>query len=401
MKKQLFLTAGACGMMLLGALNAKAQEVVDVAEESVTVVETNTPTRYYTNSGQNRFLQIGAGINVPFVENSLIGGDAKRHITAGYNIAFGKWFSPYLGWRMSFLGGAIHWDNATFSKAKYVNANLDFMWDIFNSFGVNQDRTFSIIPFVGLGGTFTWDFKGEGMNIRNDHGKIKHNQWTLPVSAGLQLRFRLCKYADFFVEGRAQFYGDNFNNCAYGRPVDVNITAIGGFTFTFGGRSFNSFNPGMYDGYIAALNDQVNDLRGQLATTTAALVAAESRKPTNTVRQAPVVTQQAPTPLMATVRFRINSSKISDEEMVNVYNIARWMKAYPDQNVTITGYADKDTGTAAYNKALSKRRAEAVQSALVNDYGIDPDRLSMQAEGSDSQPYDVNNWNRIVIFSQQ
>lgn len=104
---------------------------------------------------------------------------------------------------------------------------------------------------------------------------------------------------------------------------------------------------------------------------------------------------------MTTVRFRINSAKISDEEMVNVYNISKWMNENKDQKVAIVGYADKDTGTAAYNMGLSKRRAEAVRDVLVNKYGIDPDRLTITAEGSDSQPYDVNNWNRIVIFNKK
>ena len=85
--------------------------------------------------------------------------------------------------------------------------------------------------------------------------------------------------------------------------------------------------------------------------------------------------------------------------MVNVYNIAEWMKANPEQKVAIQGYADKDTGTSEYNMGLSKRRAEAVQKVLVDKYGINPDRLSIQPEGSNVQPYDVNNWNRIVIFS--
>ena len=104
---------------------------------------------------------------------------------------------------------------------------------------------------------------------------------------------------------------------------------------------------------------------------------------------------------MATVRFSLNSAKITSIEQVNVYNVAQWMKDNPDQNVTIVGYADKDTGTAEYNMGLSKRRAEAVRTSLVNDYGINPDRLSVAAEGSDVQPYDVNNWNRIVIFSNK
>lgn len=49
---------------------------------------------------------------------------------------------------------------------------------------------------------------------------------------------------------------------------------------------------------------------------------------------------------------------------------------------------------------LSERRAQAVYNILTKEYGIAADRLSMVAEGSDSQVYDVNNWNRIVIFSQ-
>ncbi len=102
--------------------------------------------------------------------------------------------------------------------------------------------------------------------------------------------------------------------------------------------------------------------------------------------------------MMSTVRFKINSANISDEEMVNVYNTAEYLKANPEVNVVIKGYADKDTGTAEYNMELSGRRAKAVYDALTKTYGINANRLSIDAKGSDSQPYDTNNWNRIVIF---
>jgi outer membrane protein OmpA-like peptidoglycan-associated protein len=49
---------------------------------------------------------------------------------------------------------------------------------------------------------------------------------------------------------------------------------------------------------------------------------------------------------------------------------------------------------------LSERRAQAVYDMLTNEYGISADRLTIKAEGSDAQVYDENNWNRIVIFSQ-
>ena len=178
----------------------------------------------------------------------------------------------------------------------------------------------------------------------------------------------------------------------------MNLTAMGGLTFKLGGKSFKSFNPCAYIGYINQLNGQINDLRGELSNCSSRLAAAEAQLPCPEI--VAVECPDASAPLMSTVRFTINSAKISSMEMVNVYNIAQWMKANPDANVVIKGYADKDTGTAAYNLKLSERRAQNVYNVLTKEYGIPADRLSIKAEGSASQIYDTNNWNRIVIFSQ-
>ena len=397
--KKIALVAALVGTSFF-AVPASAQE----AQEVAVPMDQPCKTHYYSTSRDNWFIQVGAGIQSPFVENYLPQTDAKHKLTAVYNLGFGKWFSPYIGWRLSFLGGAMRWDNGEISKAKNVNANLDFMWDMFNSLGgVNPNRTFSIIPFVGLGGTYVWDIKAPGSNIYNKWGAIKDESWTLPVSAGLQLRFRLCKYVDLFFEGRAQFYGDNFNGCAYGDPVDVNISAIGGLTFNLGGSQFRTFNPCDYTDYINSLNGQVNDLRAALAATAADLAAAQAQLPCPEVKEqpAPVVTAA---PLLASVRFKIGSAVITPAEEVNVYNIAEWLKANPGQKVVIAGYADKNTGSAGFNKKLSEKRAQAVCDMLVNDYGIDADRLTAKSFGSDEQVYTgkgQNDWNRIVIFKAE
>ena len=104
---------------------------------------------------------------------------------------------------------------------------------------------------------------------------------------------------------------------------------------------------------------------------------------------------------MTTVRFTIDSDEIMPTEEVNVYNMAEWLKANPDEKVVVVGYADRDTGTSDYNMGLSKRRADAVAEALVKTYGIDPSRLTVKYDGSDVQPYSTNDWNRIVIFTQK
>jgi len=153
---------------------------------------------------------------------------------------------------------------------------------------------------------------------------------------------------------------------------------------------------------ITALNNQVNELRQALAATSVALAAAESQLPCPEVapiEPTTIILEQ--TPLMATVRFSLNSDTVSDQEQVNIYNVAQWMQQNPEQSVVILGYADADTGTSAYNMELSRRRANAVMQILVNEYGISSDRLTLQPEGSAVQPYDTNNWNRIVIFSPQ
>ncbi|WP_290378419.1 OmpA family protein, partial [Muribaculum intestinale] len=234
--------------------------------------------------------------------------------------------------------------------------------------------------------------------LYTQHGAVKTRVWEFPVSVGLQLRFRLCKYVDFFAEGRYGLFGDEFDGSAIGQNVDMNLNVLGGFNINFGGREFKSFNPCDYLGYINQLNGQVNDLRGALATCGAALAAAEAQLPCPEVVAPECPDAQAP--LLSTVRFTINSAKITSTETVNVYNIAQWMKANPNSNVVIKGYADKDTGTASYNMKLSERRAQNVYNMLTKEYGIPADRLTIKAEGSDSQVYDVNNWNRIVIFSQ-
>lgn len=398
MRTKVLFTTAACCALLVPALSANAQDETVVVEETAIVTEVPCKTNYYVDKKNNWFIQFGAGVAVPFMEGKNSKGERESNFTVNYSLGFGKWFSPYMGWRLAFQGGPLHYTDGGMNRMKYVTANLDFMWDMFNSLGgVDSHRVFSIIPFVGLGGTYAWDNNGPE-NVYTRDGHTKNNSWTLPVSGGLQLRFRLCKYVDFFAEGRAQFYGDNFNNICYGRPVDINVTVTGGFTVTFGGRDYQSYNPCDYLGYINNLNNQVNDLRGALATTSAALAAAEAQLPCPEVEEA-VAVVETPAPLMATVRFSLNSARISKMEQVNVYNIAEWMKTNPDQSVAIIGYADKDTGTSDYNMGLSKRRAQAVYDALVNEYGINPDRLSIQAEGSNVQPYEENNWNRIVIFN--
>jgi outer membrane protein OmpA-like peptidoglycan-associated protein len=406
----------------LGLAAVVAPQAANAQTSDVTVTEFNcdNTNHYFSNWRNNWFIQVGAGVNQPFVERGVgVVADRstidKSSFTVAYNFGFGRWFSPYLGFRINAIGGSLHWDNPTaaqptngWTHAKHVNLNAELMWDMFNSIGgVNANRVFSIIPFVGIGGDYTWrihdgkgDFApGSWFGGTGDKG-VKDETWTLPVTAGLNFRFRLCKYVDFFAEARATFYGDNWNNSCYGDPIDVNVAVLGGFNFNIGGRGWSTYNECDYVNQIAALNGQVNDLRNQLINCGQQVAALQAQLP---CPEQKVVAQKdcVNAPLMSTVRFTINSDKIMATEEVNVYNMAEWLKANPNENVTIVGYADRDTGTSDYNMQLSERRANAVADDLVNNYGIDRSRLTIKYDGSDVQPYSTNDWNRIVIFTQK
>ena len=388
----------AFGGILMSAQHTNAQDASSVTiEESVIAVE-QVPCKdiYTTGSWRNNwYIQLGAGVRTPLVET----GTKTHHYTAQYNLAVGRWISPYLGFRFSGYYGSMHWLHNPVASARTANLNVDFMWDMCNSIaGYNPSRPVSVIPYIGLGGTFVYDYKGN--RDANDMGKhnLKSNQWLLPVSAGLQVRFRLSEYVDLFGEARAMFYGDNFNNDVYGRPVDLDLSATGGIIVHFTGSKFQQYNPCDYVSALNQANAQVNDLRAALATTSAALAAAEAQLPCPEVPEV-VAVESTSTTIFPTVRFKINSAYVSSEEMVNVYNIAEYLKANPDAQIIVRGYADKDTGTSAYNMKLSQRRAQAVADILTGDYGIAENRLIIQAAGSDTQLYDTNNWNRIVIFA--
>ena len=117
--------------------------------------------------------------------------------------------------------------------------------------------------------------------------------------------------------------------------------------------------------------------------------------PVVTPEPAPVEVQKAQ-PMKIDVFFVINSSRVRGEEMSKVDELVSYMKANPAAKVAVTGYADKGTGTAAYNMKISRMRAESVADAL-RAAGISADRISVDAKGDTEQPFEVNNRNRVAI----
>jgi len=81
------------------------------------------------------------------------------------------------------------------------------------------------------------------------------------------------------------------------------------------------------------------------------------------------------------VEFDFNKSIIKQGYDKDINDLVQVMKDYPDLNVVIEGHTD-NIGTAAYNKKLSQRRAEAVKQYMV-EKGIDANRITAIGFGFD------------------
>jgi outer membrane protein OmpA-like peptidoglycan-associated protein len=80
------------------------------------------------------------------------------------------------------------------------------------------------------------------------------------------------------------------------------------------------------------------------------------------------------------VSFRTDDTSIKAEDMGPLLRLGALAAAVPDATLRVAGFADP-RGDAAYNEALSQRRAEAVAAALVCG-GVARERLIVEAHGA-------------------
>lgn len=88
----------------------------------------------------------------------------------------------------------------------------------------------------------------------------------------------------------------------------------------------------------------------------------------------------------ATVAFKFNQYKLSDEAMQDLDKLATDMQPNKRFVIAVEGFTDK-SGSKAYNEALSRRRADAVVEYLVAKHDIPIYRIHMIGLG-DEKPAD-------------
>ena len=80
------------------------------------------------------------------------------------------------------------------------------------------------------------------------------------------------------------------------------------------------------------------------------------------------------------VLFDTNKAVIKKNSFKDVDNLIGVMKNHPELNVVIEGHTD-NVGSAAYNKKLSQKRADAVRKYMIEKGGIDAKRITAEGFG--------------------
>jgi outer membrane protein OmpA-like peptidoglycan-associated protein len=102
-----------------------------------------------------------------------------------------------------------------------------------------------------------------------------------------------------------------------------------------------------------------------------------------------------------TIFFKIAQSDADKATGVDeaIKKVAELMKTSDDAIFTVTGYADKGTGSSKANQKYAKLRAEDVTKKLINEHGIDAARIKTDSKGDTVQPFEENDKNRCVIIT--
>lgn len=84
------------------------------------------------------------------------------------------------------------------------------------------------------------------------------------------------------------------------------------------------------------------------------------------------------------VKFDFDKATVRQDSYSEIRNVADFMKQYPQTSTVVEGHTDS-VGTDQYNQRLSERRAQAVRSVLVDEYGVEGSRVDSVGYG-ESRP---------------
>ena len=358
---------------------------VGLSTGAVMAQDTEVPSQKYsvaTNSfWSNWFWSFGVNANAWYSSqehkvDKLPFSDKRGSL--GLEVAVGKWFTPGLGLRTKVEGGWGRQVNTNSSHLLFTQIDIheDVMFNFSNLFyGYNENRVWNFIPYFGIG--YAHNFTDKVNEISYHFGLLNN----FKVSKRLQI-FADLNVAAYEGEHDAAHNDNYFSHKKFtSRRWDKKIGLSLGLTYNVGKCNWEKVPDvdalmAMNKEQVDALNQTIKEQQDENARLRDMLANQKPAQPS--VVEASTKTLFVGT--AASVFFNINSAKVaSRKDLVNVKELAEYAKAN-NSKIVVSGYADSKTGSAAYNQALSQRRADTVAKELVK-MGVNPDNIITEAKG--------------------
>ena len=365
------------GVVAMGCISASAQE----ADKTVNVFNPH----WYVQA------QVGGQYTLGEISfDKLLSPNAQLGL--GYN------FNKVVGARLSLnawqskAGQKVQ--NTTYKwKWNYVAPMVDATFNLSNLFcGFDPNRVVDFGVFGGIGANIAWG-NDEAADAQKAilANKTVSNATSVGVHAPLEYLWdgskahfaaRLGANVDFRVSEKVK--------------IGVELSAN-----TLSDR-FNSKKVGNPDWYFNALVGAKIAL-GKTYTTKVIPAPKPVEKIIERIIEKPVVApvkeevkEVAEENFRRDIFFTIGNSTIAKSQRNKISEIVTYMQENPDAKITLTGYADKGTGSAAINDKIAARRAQTVYNTLAAK-GVAKNRMIKKSMGSRVQPFEKNAMNRVTI----
>ena len=386
------LTMIAASLLLLGGVASAQQSKTDETLEFRPHWSLNVQGGVAHTRGESEF-------------STLLSPAAQLSATYRFHHAMGVRFG-FGGWQGK--GAALLPEGYQGYAYQFAQLNADYILDLAGVFGgFNHKRVVSPYILAGVGAGY--GFNNEQAAPYKD---VLEYYWDsklfAPVGrAGLGIDFRLGECVSLGLEGNTNILSDKFNS-KKAENVDWQFNVLAGLSFRFGKNTRPSVayaeKVAAEAAAAAAAEAAARAEAERLAAEKAAAEKAAAEKAAREKAEAERLAAEKAAAERAAkaaensdnVFFTIGSTYIRKAEDAKLVKLAEWMKANPDFNVSLVGYADRETGTPKGNEKLSAARAKVVKDRLVK-LGVEESRIMTAYKGDTVQPFAENAKNRVVM----
>jgi outer membrane protein OmpA-like peptidoglycan-associated protein len=342
-------------------------------------------------------LNFGFGQNLKTTDNPNLGfTNDKSSLVISANV--GKWVTPYFGGEFTYSYGVDA--HEYLGNSSFLGANFLFNMNNIIAGYKGEPRVLEVIPFIGTGWYRT-------------HDVVTNN---IAARAGLKFAVNLNESFQLNVNPTINYLLTDDGISTYPTPqprfdirrswvtVQVGIvykfkTSNGTHNFKYSDKLYTQEQMDVYVNDVDKLMEEVNRLRE----------ASEKSKNENDTlsKQVEDLNKQLKElsnknielcnhNITNVIGFEIGKEEIMDTNRSTILNILNTLKENENSKVVLTGYSDKQTGSAKRNMKLSIARAEAVKNVLIK-LGVKEERIEVKGMGDTVQPFNENDANRVVI----